>query len=256
MFIFVRRTLWIVTDAGQGETTAAALARYAIMDDSRSRRGSDLACASVLGPAAGARLEPPGVALPGPAPLVARDVRRAAGPRACASSGADGYWVAGAREAVAKLRPALRPRRPALSTGPPKRRASPPSSRAGAPRSRTSTSRWRSASRAPSITRRAASSARSRSCALRDRGHINWRLVQLEVPGRGRSGPGDALESDVKPQGRPDHERRPAGVRARHAARERPRGRRRARQARRRRPAGARCSRASEAWYCEPMGKT
>src|SRR5438477_267328 len=35
---------------------------------------------------------------------------------------------------------------------------------------------------------------------LRDRGHINWRLVQLEVPGAADPAPGDALESDAKPK--------------------------------------------------------
>jgi folate-binding protein YgfZ len=35
---------------------------------------------------------------------------------------------------------------------------------------------------------------------LRDRGHINWRLVQLEVDGAVDPVPGDALEGDLKPK--------------------------------------------------------
>src|SRR4029077_20401010 len=35
---------------------------------------------------------------------------------------------------------------------------------------------------------------------LRDRGHINWRLVQLDVAGAVDPAAGDALESDVKPR--------------------------------------------------------
>jgi folate-binding protein YgfZ len=35
---------------------------------------------------------------------------------------------------------------------------------------------------------------------IRDRGHINWRLVGLDVAGAADAGPGDALESDVKPR--------------------------------------------------------
>jgi folate-binding protein YgfZ len=35
---------------------------------------------------------------------------------------------------------------------------------------------------------------------IRDRGHINWRLVGLDVEGTEDPAPGDALESDVKPR--------------------------------------------------------
>src|SRR5689334_25401531 len=50
MFIFVRADdVWIVTDAGQGEPTAAALARYAIMDDVAFAARPDIALCAVLG---------------------------------------------------------------------------------------------------------------------------------------------------------------------------------------------------------------
>src|SRR5438876_2488235 len=53
MFIFVRPDdAWILTDAGQGEVTAATLARYAIMDDVSFARRADFAQLSVLGPEA------------------------------------------------------------------------------------------------------------------------------------------------------------------------------------------------------------
>jgi folate-binding protein YgfZ len=35
---------------------------------------------------------------------------------------------------------------------------------------------------------------------LRDRGHINWRLVGLDLEGAANPLPGDAMESDVKPK--------------------------------------------------------
>src|SRR5882757_233975 len=55
--IFVRPDdVWIVTDAGQGDATAAALSRYAIMDDFAAARRPGFAQLAVLGPEAGPRL--------------------------------------------------------------------------------------------------------------------------------------------------------------------------------------------------------
>ena len=48
---------------------------------------------------------------------------------------------------------------------------------------------------------------------IRDRGHINWRLVRTAVRARARSAPGDRLESESSPGGA-DHERRAVARRA------------------------------------------
>ena len=74
---------------------------------------------------------------------------------------------------------------------------------------------------------------------IRDRGHINWRLVGLDIAGADDPAPGDPLESDAKPKagkvtsaGAPPRRSR---RRARDAAHERPRRRDGARPPRRRR---------------------
>ena len=69
--IFVRPDdVWLVVDAGQGDATAAALTRYAIMDDFAAVRRPGFTQLAVLGPDAGrrlveAKLVPEG-GLPGP----------------------------------------------------------------------------------------------------------------------------------------------------------------------------------------------
>src|SRR5215471_5764322 len=64
MWLFVREeAVWIVVDAGQAEPTAAALGRYAIMDDFAAGREPEFAAFSVLGPRAADALSTAG--LPG-----------------------------------------------------------------------------------------------------------------------------------------------------------------------------------------------
>jgi len=201
MFVFVRPDdVWIVTDAGQGGPTAAALARYAIMDDVAFAWRDDFAQLAVLGPEAAARLEGARVALPGPEPLahassgdlwVAR-VREL---------GADGYWVAGVRADVAKLAAALEAEGVAtLSVA-----------AAEAARVAAFEPRWGAEITSDYFPMEVGLSGAidyAKGCflgqepivRLRDRGHINWRLVQLEVPGAADPAPGDVLESDAKPK--------------------------------------------------------
>src|SRR5215831_17843059 len=71
MWLFVREeAIWLVVDPGQAEPTAAALSRYAIMDDFAAGREPEFACFSVLGPQAAAVLSAAG--LPGAVALEAR----------------------------------------------------------------------------------------------------------------------------------------------------------------------------------------
>src|SRR5215471_10260127 len=108
MWLFVREeAVWIVVDAGQAEPTAAALSRYAIMDDFAAGREPEFACFSALGPQAAAVLSasglPGAVALEAQPPLSHLEARTDGGELWIArvrELGADGYWVGGRRPAV------------------------------------------------------------------------------------------------------------------------------------------------------------
>jgi folate-binding protein YgfZ len=114
LLVFVREgSIRIVAPAGQGESVAAGLSKYAIMDDFQIAPETGLASLVVLGPEAGPALAAASVAVPpglAEAPLFAHaDVASEAhGPlwvaraRTC---GADGLCVVGARgarEAIAR----------------------------------------------------------------------------------------------------------------------------------------------------------
>jgi folate-binding protein YgfZ len=196
--------LWIVVDAGQGDATATALARYAIMDDFAAARRPGFAQLAVLGPAAAARLEAAGVApasaLPGPA-LFSHVAVGALSIVRVRELGADGYWICGDAAAVAKSGAALAAAgTPTLS-----------SSAAEAARLAALEGRW-GAEITPDYFPMEVGLADAidykKGCylgqepivRLRDRGHINWRLVSLDVTGDVDPAPGDALESDAKPK--------------------------------------------------------
>ena len=106
MRLFVRESdFWIVVDAGQAETVAGTLSRYAIMDDFVAAPRPDIAFASLLGPAAAARLAAagadPGVLATAP-PLAHAQVATADGDLWIArvrELGSDGFWL-GAPPAV------------------------------------------------------------------------------------------------------------------------------------------------------------
>jgi folate-binding protein YgfZ len=206
LMIFVRpEEIWIVTDAGQGDATAAALARYAIMDDFAAARRPGFAQLSVLGPGAGRRLAEAGLvpdeaALPGPKLLSHASIGDFWFVRAH-ELGADGYWVAGSPEVLA-ARLALEelPRLHELSEA-----------AAEAARVTALEGRWGAEITPdyfPMEVGLADAIDYAKGCylgqepvvRLRDRGHINWRLVQLDVDGALDPAPGDALESDAKPK--------------------------------------------------------
>ena len=65
---------------------------------------------------------------------------------------------------------------------------------------RRTTSRWRSASTARSTTQKGCYLGQEPIVRIRDRGHINWRLVGLEIDGPRDPAAQDAIESDVKPK--------------------------------------------------------
>jgi hypothetical protein len=196
--------VWLVTDAGQGDATAAALSKYAIMDDVSFTRVADFAQIAVLGPESGARLAAAGLvpegALPGPAPLTHATVRERSIIRVC-DLGADGYWITGSAAAVGEARAAL-----VASGVPTLARAT-----AEAARIVALEGRWGAEITPdyfPMEVGLTGAIDYTKGCylgqepivRLRDRGHINWRLVQLDVEGAVDPAPGDVLESDSKPK--------------------------------------------------------
>ncbi|HVU52001.1 MAG TPA: hypothetical protein VHL80_14990 [Polyangia bacterium] len=204
LLIFVRPDeVWIVTDAGQGDVTAAALSKYAIMDDVAFARRPGFAQLAVLGPAAAERLAEvrlvPDGGLPGPARYAHAHLGELWLVRA-RELGADGYWVAGTAD-LAFVRDALEGVHvPALADAP-----------AEAARIAALEGRW-GAEITPDYFPMEVGLTETidytKGCylgqepivRLRDRGHINWRLVQLDVDGAADPAPGDALESDAKPK--------------------------------------------------------
>jgi folate-binding protein YgfZ len=206
LMIFVHpEQIWLVTDAGQGDATAAALSRYAIMDDFASARRPGFAQLAVLGPTAGlglveAKLVPGEGQLPGPALLAHASVGELWIVRA-PELGSDGYWLAGSPEVVALARLALGTAGvPTLSEA-----------AAEAARIAALEGRWGAEITPdyfPMEVGLVGAIDYTKGCylgqepivRLRDRGHINWRLVSLDVAGTVDPTAGDALESDVKPR--------------------------------------------------------
>jgi folate-binding protein YgfZ len=202
--IFVRpEDLWLVVDAGQGDATAAALTRYAIMDDFAAVRRPGFAQLAVLGPDAGrrlveAKLVPEG-GLPGP-DLYAHASFGDLWIVRARELGADGYWVCGAAEVLSARGALAHAGVPTLSA-----------SAAEAARIAALEGRWGAEITAdyfPMEVGLTGAIDYDKGCylgqepivRLRDRGHINWRLVSLDVTGEEIPTPGDALESDAKPK--------------------------------------------------------
>jgi folate-binding protein YgfZ len=210
LWMFTRAdAIWIVVEAGQGDATAAALSRYAIMDDFMATRQPGWAELAVLGPAAAERLVASGLValevLPGPRPFAHADVKSASGDLWLVRSherGADGFWVAGEAGAVAEARRALEGRGavPTLAADV-----------AEAARIGALEPRW-GAEITPDYFpmevgltdaidyEKGCYLGQEPIVRLRDRGHINWRLVSLDVAGAVDPSPGDALASDSKPK--------------------------------------------------------
>jgi folate-binding protein YgfZ len=207
MWIFLRaEQIWIAVDAGQAEPVAAALGRYAIMDDFAAAPRRDFAFLSLLGPAAPARLAAAG--------FDAADVDRVAdGPRLGHADlgdlwlvrvhrvGTDGFWLGGPPAAVSEAQARLEA--------------------AGvSPLEPTAAEAARIAAREPRFGAEITSDyfpmevglddaiEYGKGCYLgqepivrvRDRGRTNWRLAGLEIVGGIDPRPGDPLESDGKPK--------------------------------------------------------
>jgi folate-binding protein YgfZ len=203
--IFVRPDdLRIVVDRGQAQSVAGALSRYAIMDDFSAAPVPGFTFLSMLGPAAASRLAAAGVDVGALAEAPAREL-----PHAQAGElwvirtrelGTDGFWVGGAAPAIDGLAARLE------AAGVP--RLDP----AAAEAARIDALEPRfgveiTADYFPMEVGLAETIDEKKGCYLgqepivriRDRGHINWRLVVLDVAGAAPRA-GDPLESDTKPK--------------------------------------------------------
>jgi folate-binding protein YgfZ len=196
----------LVVAPGQGSPTAAALGGYAIMDDFTAAPVPDLAPIGVLGPSSSGKLAAAGVALPADwaarPPWSHQEVAGGWAVRA-RTLGADGTWLfappALRAELLDRLAVAGVPRLPPEVTE--------------ALRIEHGEPAWGAEITPeyfPMEVGLAGAIDYGKGCYLgqepivriRDRGHINWRLVRLE--GRDPAAPvpaaGDALEADVKPR--------------------------------------------------------
>jgi folate-binding protein YgfZ len=202
LLIFARpHEIWIVTDAGQGDVVAQTLSKYAIMDDVAFARRPGFERLSLLGPAAGRKLVEAGLAteaqLPGPALHAHAEV----GPLWIGRArelGADGFWVAA---------PDVSAPRQALEGRAGLRELAEPAAEAA--RIEALEGRWGAEITPDYFPMEVGLSGAidyGKGCylgqepivRLRDRGHINWRLVQLDVGSDVDPAPGDSLESSTK----------------------------------------------------------
>jgi folate-binding protein YgfZ len=208
MRLFVRESdFLIVVDAGQAETVAGTLSRYAIMDDFVAAPRPDIAFASLLGPAAAARLAAagadPGVLATAP-PLAHAQVATADGDLWIArvrELGSDGFWL-GAPPAVLD---AVQARLAAGGT-PELEPAAAEAARIAALEPRfgaeiTSDYFPMEVGLSPAIDyAKGCYLGQEPIVRIRDRGHINWRLVGLDVAGPADPAASDPIESDAKPK--------------------------------------------------------
>jgi folate-binding protein YgfZ len=202
MRVFVRpEEVRLVVSAGQAETTVTALSKYAIMDDFTAVAEPELERLALYGPRSVERLAAAGVAV-GPLgePWSHTDAGEFWAVKARAL-GADGIWLFGARGAIADLAEGLA----ALGV----RRLAP--GVVEALRVAAGEPAWGSEIKDDYFPMEIGLDGAidyAKGCYLgqepivriRDRGHINWRLVRLRLRGEGIPAPGDALESDPKPR--------------------------------------------------------
>jgi tRNA-modifying protein YgfZ len=203
MRVFVRPDdVRIVVDAGQAAPVAAALARYAIMDDFAAAPAGDFSLFSLLGPAAAARLGAAGVEVPAlaGAPLLAHAEVGPLWVIRVRELGSDGFWLGGPAPEVAGLRAKLAAAVPELDA------AVAEAARIDALEPRFGAEI--TADYFPMEVGLGGAIDYTKGCYLgqepivrvRDRGHINWRLVGLDVAGGGDLQAGDALTSEAKPK--------------------------------------------------------
>lgn len=208
LHVFVRPDdMRIVVAGGQAEPTAAALARYAIMDDFTAVAAPELKLTGLLGPRAAGRLEEVGVApgaLAGAAPLSHAEVTGAGHTFwlvRVRELGRDGFWIGGAPAALGALGERLAAAGvPSLSPAV-----------AAAARVQALEPQWGSEITGDYFPMEVGLSQAidyTKGCYLgqepivriRDRGHINWRLVGLDVEGAADPSPQDRLETEAKPK--------------------------------------------------------
>jgi len=215
MRIFVREAeLYLAVPAGQGAATAQALSRYAIMDDFAATPSAELGLLALLGPGSSDRLAAAGYS---PVALASRplwshaEVAGPPGPLWLARArqlGVEGTWIGGGLVVLERLTEALQ----RLGV----QRLSPEVAEAA-----------RVAAGEPAWGREITDDYfpteiglddaidYTKGCFLgqepivriRDRGHLNWRLVRLELgageqaaAGSAEPAPGDQLETDLRPK--------------------------------------------------------
>ena len=208
MRLFVRDDgIWIVVDAGQAEPVATALARFAIMDDFAAAPRPDFAFSSLLGPAAAARLAAVGAdvgTLAAAPPFSHAQVATPVGELWIARMrelGSDGFWLGAPPSVLASLHERL-----AAAGTPQLDPATAEAARVAAVEPRFGAEI--TADYFPMEVGLDAAIDYAKGCYLgqepivriRDRGHINWRLVGLDITGAGDPAALDAIETEAKPK--------------------------------------------------------
>jgi folate-binding protein YgfZ len=186
----------IIVDRGQAKPVADALSRYAIMDDFAAAPAPDFVFLSLLGPGAGALLA---AAPEGELAHTEADDRWIVRTR---ELGTDGFWVGGPKDAIVALHARLNEKGvPTLDP------AVAEAARIDAMEPKFGVEI--TPDYFPMEVGLAETIDERKGCYLgqepivriRDRGHINWRLVVLDLEtADGEPKPGDALESDIKPK--------------------------------------------------------
>jgi folate-binding protein YgfZ len=209
-------TVRLVVPPGLGDTTVAALSRYAIMDDVALALESGLSLLAIYGPGAERRLGTVAVEIPAGAPL-AHAERELAGERAWVirqpGLGTEGFWVFASQDLVQKMRSELGAAGVGTLTA---EQAEALRILAGEPRTGAEITDQvfpMEIGLDPLIDyEKGCYLGQEPIVRIRDRGHINWRLVGLRLRAEGPVAAGDRLESDARPKaGRVTSVARPPG---------------------------------------------
>lgn len=197
----------LLVPPGQGEALVAALSRYAIMDDVTIALAPPTGLLAVYGERSAARLVAAGVPLDGiavAAPLAHADVAIGSGAAfvvRVAGYGGTGFWILAAEAALAPIAAAL------VAAGVPRLSEAEAEFlrvRAGEPR----TGHEITDEVFPMEVGLDGLIDYGKGCYLgqepivrvRDRGHVNWRLVRLQLREPGLIVPGDRLTTEARPK--------------------------------------------------------